>query len=71
MPLPSTINGAATVPQLAQWAPKAYHSLDTADLDESDDTDTLADGALIDSDDDDSDDDEVSDDPSLSKHSMP
>ena len=58
-----TINGAATVSQLAQWALKAYHSLDTADLDESDDADTLSDGVFLDSDDDESDDDEISDDP--------
>lgn len=60
-----TTNGAATVPQLAQWALKAYHSLDTADLDESDDADTLIDATLIDTDDDDndSDDDEITHDP--------
>jgi hypothetical protein len=60
-----TINGAATVSQLAQWALKAYHSLDTADLDESDDADTLTEVALLDSDDDDNDDDELSADPLL------
>ncbi|NBU65232.1 MAG: hypothetical protein EBS29_12155 [Chloroflexia bacterium] len=58
-----TINGAASVPQLAQWALKAYHSLDTADLDEVDDADSLRAVPLLDSDDDDMDDDEMSDDP--------
>ena len=53
-----TTNGAASVTQLAQWALKAYHSLDTADLDDSDDTDSLIDAALLDSDDDEGDDDD-------------
>ena len=53
-----TTNGAATVAHLAQWALKAYHSLDTADLDDSDDADSLIDATLLDSDDDDGDDDD-------------
>jgi hypothetical protein len=53
-----TTNGAATITQLAQWALKAYHSLDTADLDDSDDADSLIDATLLDSDDDESDDDD-------------
>ena len=55
-----TTTGAATITQRAQWALKAYHSLDTADLDESDDADTLIDTTPItaDSDDDDDDDDD-------------
>ncbi|MCX6016012.1 MAG: hypothetical protein NT020_10575 [Chloroflexales bacterium] len=57
-----TTNGAATITQLAQWALKAYHSLDTADLDESDAADTLIDTALIDADIED-DDDEIVHDP--------
>ena len=52
-----TTNGAATITQLAQWALKAYHSLDTADLDESDAADTLIDTALLDADIEDDDDD--------------
>ncbi len=60
-----TTNGAATITQLAQWALKAYHSLDTADLDDSDDADSMIDAALLDSDDDegDDDDDEIVHDP--------
>ena len=53
-----TTNGAATITQLAQWALKAYHSLDTADLDDSDDADSLTDATLLDSDDDEGDDDD-------------
>jgi len=62
-----TTNGADTITQLAQWALKAYHSLDTADLDESDDADTLIDTARIDTDieddDDDAEDDDIDADP--------
>lgn len=59
-----TTDGAATITQLAQWALKAYHSLDTADLDESDAADTLIDTARIDTDiEDDDDDDEIVHDP--------
>ena len=58
-----TTNGAATITQLAQWALKAYHSLDTADLDESDAVDTLIDTARIDDDDDDDDDNDIDADP--------
>jgi hypothetical protein len=56
-----TTNGAATITQLAQWALKAYHSLDTADLDDSDDADSLIDATLLDSDDDEGDDDDDND----------
>lgn len=56
-----TTNGAATIPQLAQWALKAYHSLDTADLDDSDDADSMIDAALLDSYDDEGDDDDDDD----------
>ncbi len=61
----STTNGVATITQLAQWAIKAYHSLDTADLDESDATDTLIDTARIDADieDDDAEDNDIDADP--------
>jgi len=59
-----TTNGAATITQLAQWALKAYHSLDTADLDESDAADSLSDATLLDSDDDEgNDDDDIDADP--------
>jgi hypothetical protein len=57
-----TTNGAATITQLAQWALKAYHSLDTADLDESDAADTLLDTTLLAADIEDDDDDDDTDD---------
>lgn len=53
-----TTNGAASVAQLAQWALKAYHSLDTADEGDSDDADSMIDATLLDSDDDEGDDDD-------------
>lgn len=63
-----TINGAATITQLAQWALKAYHSLDSADEGDSDDADSMLDATLLDSNTDEGDeqgddDDEIGHDP--------